>query len=633
MPVEEHNDNTSPCTLVEPQTESEEEDAVVIDEEEELHEHSSGESGNLEENIEPETEQLGVGLRKRTIPTRLKDYVLHTISDSGEVTLEFEDSTSVHLISKNVDSTKFSPQHRAFLVAIGAKIEPQSFSEAIESKEWTNAMQSEVGALVETRTWDITKLPPGKKAIGCKWIYKLKFRADGSLERYKARLVVLRNNQKAGVDFSDTFAPVVKMSTVRTFREVAAARKWDLHQMDVHNAFLHGDLEEEVYMKLPPGFRTRESDDVCRLRKSLYGLKQAPRCWFAKLKSALTRYGFKEAYADYSMFYFCKGGLEIYILVYVDDLVIGGNDPTKINKFKEYLVECFHMKDLGSLKYFLGIEVARNKNGIFLCQRKYALDIINEAGMLGSKPATFPLEQQHKLGLATCKFVEDPEPYRRLVGRLLYLLATRPDLTYAVHVLSQFIQKPQVYYWESALRVVRYLKGTPGQGILLRADSDLKLRGWSDFDWAGCPLSRKSVSGWFITLGSSPISWKTKKQKVVSRSSAEAEYRCMTLNVGELEWLRALLADFGVVQDGPMDLYCDNQAALYIAANSVFHERTKHVEIDCHCVRNAIQDGSIRTQKVHITVQLAYVFTKSLGRRGFETIVAKLGICNPHAPI
>ena len=262
MPVEEHNDNTSPCTLVEPQTKSEEEDAVVIDEEEELHEHSSGESGNLEENVEPETEQLGVGLRKKTIPTRLKDYVLHTILDSGEVTLEFEDSTSVHLISKNVDSTKFSPQHRAFLVAIGAKIEPQSFSEAIESKEWTNAMQSEVGALVENRTWDITKLPPGKKAIGCKWIYKLKFRADGSLERYKARLVVLRNNQKAGVDFSDTFAPVVKMSTVRTFREVAAARKWDLHQMDVHNAFLHGDLEEEVYMKLPPGFRTGESDDV-----------------------------------------------------------------------------------------------------------------------------------------------------------------------------------------------------------------------------------------------------------------------------------------------------------------------------------------------------------------------------------
>lgn len=543
------------------------------------------------ENEEEEQEELGVGKRKKTMPVKLNDYVLNTISTSGEMTFAFEDSGSVHPISKYVDCENFSPQHRAFLAAIGAKIEPTTFSEAIAIKEWCDAMSTEVGALEKNRTWDITTLPPGKKAIGCKWIYKLKFRADGTLERYKARLVVLGNNQKAGIDFTDTFAPVVKMSTVRTFLEVAAARNWELHQMDVHNAFVHGDLEEEVYMKLPPGFRTGNSDSVCRLRKSLYGLKQAPRCWFAKLKSALTKYGFKESYADYSMFFLQKGGSEIYILVYVDDLVIGGNDSEEIAKFKKYLGECFHMKDLGPLQYFLGIEVARNKNGIFLCQRKYALDIITEAGLLGCKPAATPLEQQHKLDLADGPVMDEPAQYRRLVGRLLYLLATRPDLTYAVHVLSQFMQNPRVVHWESALRVVRYLKGTPGQGILLRADSDLKMRGWSDSDWGSCRLSRKSVSGWYITLGQSPISWKSKKQKVVSRSSAEAEYRCMALTVCELEWLRALLADFGVGHDGPMDLFCDNQAALYIAANPVFHERTKHVEIDCHCVRNAIQDG------------------------------------------
>ncbi|XP_019087371.1 PREDICTED: uncharacterized protein LOC109127258 [Camelina sativa] len=424
------------------------------------------------------------------------------------------------------------------------------------------------------------------------------------------------------------------MTTVRTFLSVAAAKQWELHQMDVNNAFLHGDLEEEVYMQLPPGFRNNENrNSVCLLKKSLYGLKQAPRCWFAKLKGALTQYGFKESHSDYSMFHLRRGTSEIYILVYVDDIIIGGNDTSGIAQFKQYLGECFHIKDLGSLKYFLGIEVARNNDGIFLCQRKYTLDIISEVGYLGSQPAAFPIEQQHKLALSDGPLLKEPERYRRLVGRLVYLLATRPDLTYVIHVLSQFMHSPRADHWNCALRVVRYLKGTPGQGVLLSSECDLKLYGWCDSDWGGCPLTRRSVSGWFVTLGSSPISWKTKKQKVAARSSAEAEYRCMALTVKELEWLRHLMADFGVSQREPTDLHCDNEAALYIAANPVFHERTKGIEIDCHNVWDAIQAGDIRTQKVHTKEQLADVFTKALGCREFENMVAKLGIWNPHAQL
>lgn len=290
------------------------------------------------------------------------------------------------------------------------------------------------------------------------------------------------------------------------------------------------------------------------------------------------------------------------------------------------------MKDLGSLKYFLGIEVARNQNGIFMCQRKYTLDIITEAGLLGSKPVAFPIEQHHQLGLAEGPLLPDPARYRRLVGRLIYLLATRPDITYAVHVLSQFMQSPRTDHLEAAIRVVRYLKGTPGQGILLKSDCDLKLHGWCDSDWAGCPLSRRSVSGWFVTLGTSPVSWKSKKQDVASASSAEAEYRGMSKTVRELKWLRQVFLDLGVTHPSPMDLHCDNQAALYIDANPVFHERTKHVEIDCHTVRDAVQDGTITTRKVHTKDQLADIFTKALGRREFEAIIVKLGTCNPHAP-
>ena len=252
--------------------------------------------------------------------------------------------------------------------------------------------------------------------------------------------------------------------------------------MDVHNAFLHGDLNEEVYMKLPPGFESSYPNKVCRLQKSLYGLKQAPRCWFAKLVSAFKDCGFLQSYADYSLFTYTRGSIQINVLVYVDDLILSGNDSIALQTFKAYLSHCFHMKDLGPLKYFLGIEVARSTSGVFLCQRKYTLDIVSETRLLGSKPVHCPIEQNHKLGLATGAVLSDPEPYRRLVGRLIYLAVTRPDLAYSVHILSQFMHEPRTEHWEAALRVVRYLKGTSGQGILLRSDSDLTLQGWCDSD-------------------------------------------------------------------------------------------------------------------------------------------------------
>ncbi|CAA7028514.1 unnamed protein product [Microthlaspi erraticum] len=591
------------------------------------------------DDTQPTTENLGRGMRSKKIPSKLNDFVLNTIRETegvdGEIEISFEESMdehSFHPISHYLDSKSFSPRHRAFLAALHAETAPIFFKDAVVYKKWREAMLAEIEALDLNGTWDLVELPKGKTAIGCKWVYTIKFRADGTLERYKARLVALGNRQVEGVDYSDTFAPVIKMSTIRLFLEVAAAKQWELHQMDVHNAFLHGDLDEEVYMRLPPGFRVGDKQMVCRLKKSLYGLKQAPRCWFAKLRTALIGYGFKQSYSDYSLFYLRKEGIEIYILVYVDDLVIGGNDSKAIGDFKQYLGECFHMKDLGKLKYFLGIEVARNKDGIFLCQRKYTLDIISDAGCLGSKPATSPIEQQHKLALSDKPFLEDPERYRRLVGRLIYLLATRPDLTYVVHVLSQFMHQPRIDHWETALRVVRYLKGTPGQGVLLKSDSDLRLRGWCDADFSGCRLTRRSLGALFITLGTSPVSWKAKKQDVVSQSSAESEYRSMAKAVGELKWLRDVLIDLGITQTQPMELYCDNQAALYIAANPVFHERTKHVERDCHTVRDSIVDGTIVTKKVDTHDQLADVFTKALGRRDFENIISKLGIYNPYAP-
>lgn len=317
-------------------------------------------------------------------------------------------------------------------------------------------------------------------------------------------------------------------------------------------------------------------------------LKQAPRCWFTKLSHALKSYGFQQSSLDYSLFTLNQGTTQVVILVYVDDLIVAGNDSSAITRFKHYLSVCFHMKDLGPLKYFLGIEVARNPTGLFLCQRKYTLDIITEVGLLCAKPAGTPLDQNHRLAVPAGSLLDNPDQYRRLVGRLIYLCYTRPELSYSVHTLSQFMQHPRVEHWEAALRVVRFLKGNPGQGIWLARNCDLQLHGWCDSDWVGCPVTRRSVTGWMVQLGNSPISWKTKKQHTVSRSSAEAEYRSMATTTCELKWLKGILSDLGIVHAKPMILHCDSQAALHIAKNHVFHERTKHIEVDCHFVRNEV---------------------------------------------
>ena len=407
-------------------------------------------------------------------------------------------------------------------------MEPHSFKEAVLLDVWKKAMRFEIDALELNKTWELVPLPPGKTALGCKWVFRIKLKAYGTLERYKARLVILGNHQVEGIDYGETFAPVAKMTTVRIFLDISAKQNYEVHQMDVHNVFLHGDLEEEVYMKLPPCFQSDSDNRVCRLQKSLYGLRQAPRCWFAKLTFALRAFGFTQSRSDYSFFVSTKESSTLRVLVYVDDLVIAGNSSAAINDFKSYISACFHMKDLGSLKYFLGLEVARSIDGFYVCQRKYCTEVITEVGLLGCKPASFPMDQKHGLALTKSSPLPDPARYRRLVGRLVYLGATQPDLAYSIHILTQFMQQPQEAHWEAALHVIRYLKGTLGQGILLRAAPPIHLTGWSDSDWEGCPLTRRSLTGWIVQIGSSVISWKTQKQDTVALSSTEVEYRAMT---------------------------------------------------------------------------------------------------------
>ncbi|PKI60126.1 hypothetical protein CRG98_019470, partial [Punica granatum] len=319
--------------------------------------------------------------RVSSLPKHFKDFIVHTARHKTPPPSSFistDSSGTSYPIEKFIDYSGISDHHRAFLAAIDSDSEPTSYREAVKDQRWRIAMAEEIRALELNKTWTIEQLPPSKRPIGCKWVYKVKRRADGSIERYKARLVVKGFTQVEGVDYCETFAPVAKLVTVRCLLTVAVAKEWQIHQMNVNNAFLHRDLDEEVYMELPPGFSTSRNGNVCRLRKSLYGLRQASRNWFSKFADALRQYGFIQSGADHSLFTFTRGTIFLGVLVYVDDLIIVGNSRSHCDSFKGYLDKCFRIKDLGPLKYFLGIEVTKMDSGLFLSQRKYVLDILTE---------------------------------------------------------------------------------------------------------------------------------------------------------------------------------------------------------------------------------------------------------------
>ncbi|KAL2337544.1 hypothetical protein Fmac_011990 [Flemingia macrophylla] len=395
---------------------------------------------------------------------------------------------------------------------------------------------------------------------------------------------------------------------------MAAIRHWPLHQLDIKNAFLHGDLEEDIYMEQPPSFVAQgESGLVCKLHRFLYGLKQSPRAWFGKFSHVVQLFGLKRSESDHSVFY-CHTSSEkcVYLMVYVDDIVITGNDASKISQLKVHLFSHFQTKDLGSLKYFLGIEVSQSEEGVIISQRKYALDILKETGLENCKPIDSPMDPNQKLMADQGKPYPDPEKYRRLVGKLIYLTITRPDISFAVGVVSQFMQSPHIDHWNAVMHILKYVKKAQGQGLLYYDKKNTQISGYCDANWAGCPIDRRSTSGYCVFIGGNLVSWKSKKQNVVARSSVEAEYRSMAMITCELMWIKQLLQELRFCEVEQMKLYRDNQAALHIASNPVFHDRTKHIEIDCHFVREKLLSKELRTKFINSNDQLADILTKSL---------------------
>ncbi|CAL5322875.1 unnamed protein product [Camellia sinensis] len=507
--------------------------------------------------------------------------------------------------------------------------EPLSYKSALTSPVWFQAMLDEYSALQMQHTWSLVPLPPHKQAIGCKWVFKLKKNSDGTVARHKARLVAKGFLQEHGIDFQDTFSPVAKQPTIRILLCLALHSNWSLKQLDISNAFLHGRLEEEVYMVQPPGFVDPSHPQlVCKLHKALYGLKQAPRAWYSTFSSFLLSQGFVMSQCDHSLFVHKTSSTITYLLIYVDDILLTGNDSVYLQSLLTHMHQAFSLKELGSLSYFLGISVTSSSLGFFLSQHKYASELLVKAGMVACKPCATPVSSKPSSSAADVLPCSNPFLYRSLIGGLQYLTITRPELAYAVNQACQFMHSPSNANFSAVKRILRYVKGTLSHGLTF-SPSSFQLQAFTDSNWAGDPLDRRSTSGYCIFLGSNLISWSSKKQATVSRSSTEAEYRALAHTAAEVTWLQMLLTEFAISLPSPPIIWCDNQSALSLAANPVFHSRSKHIEVDCHFVREKVAAHQLVLRYIPTLDQLADVFTKPLSTSRFQFLTTKLLVSPP----
>ena len=352
--------------------------------------------------------------------------IFHNRTTRGNPRVSYEPvrtSAPKYPLNNYVSYHRLSKEHESFANQLYIIQVPNNVQEVIKDRRWKNAMNEEMKSLQRNAIWEVVDLPAGKKPVGCRWIFSVKYKADGEIERFKARLLAKGYSQTYGIDYVETFAPVAKINTVRILLSLAANFDWPLHQFDVKNAFLHETLQEEVYMELPPGckLQVEGSKQVCKLRKSLYGLKQSPRAWFDIFTSSMKAFGYQQSSSDHTLFIKHNEGKLTMLIIYVDDMIVIENDAIEKEALQTYLFREFEMKDLGPLKYFLGIEVLRSRSGILLSQRKYTIDLLNEVGMLACKPSDTPAAKNVKLSTYSNQIPANKEQYQRLVGRLMYL--------------------------------------------------------------------------------------------------------------------------------------------------------------------------------------------------------------------
>ena len=539
------------------------------------------------------------------------------------------------MVPRRSERQKRPPDYYGVRVNLSSETtsEPKTIEEATSSPEkskWMEAMESEMQSLKENDVWELVELPKGRKTVGSKWVYKVKTGADGSVERYKARLVAQGYTQKFGTDYDETFCPVVRMESLRSLIALSVQFGLQLHQVDVTTAFLNGELEEEVYMQQPRGFVFEGKENlVCKLKKSIYGLKQSPRCWNTALDKQIKEMGFVQSTSD-PCIYIDAGGDIFFIGVYVDDIILASRDLGRIRKVKESLSRKFDIKDMGKLHYFLGMQVVQDQQtgDTWIGQPNYIENLLRNLCMQDSKPVSTPADASQKLVKAT----EEEEcinqqQYQSIIGSLMYLsMSSRPDITYSVSTLARYSSRPNQQHWTALKRVLRYLKGTVKYGICYTQKSSKECIGYSDADWAGDLGDRKSTSGYLYQISGGAVTWRSKKQSCVALSTAEAEYMALSSAAQEAVWLRQLTAELRSPPETATTIFEDNQSAIAMTKNPQFHGRAKHIAIKYHFIREQVQNGTIKLKYCPTSQMLADIFTKGLSRDQFCTLRSQMGI-------
>jgi hypothetical protein len=478
---------------------------------------------------------------------------------------------------------------------------PLSVADAIKGPDgvkWIEAMQSELNSLIRNNTWDLVPRPGDRRIISNKWVLTKKYDANGVLLRFKARLVARGFTRVPGLDFTDTFAPTLKSTPRRLLFALTAGLNLELHHLDIETAFLHGDLDEDIYMEQPPYFVDPQFPQyVCKLKKSLYGLKQSPRMWHLKLHTYLTSIGFVRLQAEPNLYIRKEDSVFTIIGVYVDDIPIASNSSIHMKKAINQLKEKFPVKDLGSLEYFLGIKVTRNRvdGTLTLSQRKLLHAILLKYEMADCKPIHTPMIVACKLSMNDCPSTPTEEefmatlPYRQILGSIRYLVScTRPDLSYCAGFLSRFMHNPGIAHWQPLKRVLRYLQYTKDTGITyhnfqLQNSShrngylQAPLCGWSDSDWGGDIDTSRSTSGMVFLFAGGAISWRSKRQDSVALSSTEAEYIAAALTSKEGLWIKTICEELDIFKLSEVKIYCDNQSCIKLAENPKITDQNKHI--------------------------------------------------------
>jgi len=544
--------------------------------------------------------------------------------------------------------------------------DPLSFHQAMsrpDGPKWFEAAKIELEALVRKGTYELVELPDGAKAIGSKWVWKLKVNDKNEIVRYKARLVAQGFRQRYGIDYNETFSPVAKISSIRMLISLASMHKWHFHSMDVENAYLHGELDEPVYMRQPEGFAKPGSERlVWKLKKCLYGLKQSGRVWNELFDQTLKKLGFEALESDHCVYRRVSTRGVIYLALYVDDCLLFASNPIELNEFKCELAEKFAMKDLGECKSFLGISVERDgtTGPIRLNQKHYIDTVLKRCNFSECNPVATPMRTT-KTSYRNYDPIRDVEPapdsqnlsssffdpiinpvspssqvcpdlpkdlqYSAVVGMIMYaMLCTRPDLAFAITYLSQFAANPQPEHWMALKRILRYLRGSVELCLEYGGvDSDHSLIGYADSDWGG-NVERRSTTGYVFLLGGAAIVWSSKKQRTVALSSTEAEYMASTQVTKEAIWLRSLLRELELLKAGPTLIRGDNQGSIALGKNPEHHQRTKHIDIQYHFVRQQVALKTVMFLYIPTSLMIADVLTKPLERVRHQELCTRLGL-------